>query len=150
MTKDSVGINVKKRLLKAKAHAKTEIDIILAEPLPTKMFLYEHLRKYVLAKYMLDEEVCPTDIINEIMLISLEKAIRTDRALIMEYERGGSCESTTPVITKRILLFMTLQQELNIKLVPQEMAQIISIEDLVNLIWQAKGKHSSPIPQIKL
>lgn len=138
MIQDSASISVKERLMAAKAHAKTEMDIILAEPMPSKMFLHEHLRKYVLAKYMLDEEVCPTDIINEIMFISLERAMHTDRALIKEYERGGSCESTTPAITKRILLFMTLQQELNIKLAPYEMARVVSIADLTDLIWQAR------------
>lgn len=137
MIQDSASISMKERLLAAKANAKTEMDIILAEPMPSKMFLYEHLRKYVLAKYMLDMEICPTDIINEIMLISLERAMRTDRAFIEEYERGGSCESTTPTITKRILLFMALQQELNIKLAPQKMANVVSIADLANLIWQS-------------
>lgn len=128
--------SIKERLLKAKKLARHELDLILAESAPMVEFLHAHLRQYILYRYLLDETCCDTDNINDIMLISLERALKIDRNIISETEKGGACDRATPVITKRILLFMTLQTEFKIALPPDKLACTKTIMDLAEVIWE--------------
>lgn len=129
--------SVKERLLRSRQLARCELDVILGAEAPSPDFLHTHLRRYVLHRYLLDEACCPTDVINDIMLISLERALKIDRALISETEKGGACDRATPVVTKRILLFMTLQTELKTALPPEKLARTKTIRDLAEVIWEA-------------
>lgn len=128
---------VMERLLASKKAARQEIELILNGDNLTADFVSEHLRKYVLNKYFLDEECCPTDNINDIMLISLERALKIDRNLIKETEKGGACDRGTPVMTKRILLFLALQRELNIVLPPAEAAKAKTTAQLAQIVFKA-------------
>lgn len=128
--------SIKERLLKARKLARRELELILAKPSLTPEFLYTHLRQYILFRYLLDETCCPTDNINEIMLVSLERALKIDRKIISETEKGGACDRTTPIITKRILLFMSLQTELKTALPPDALAGTKTIMDLAEVIWE--------------
>lgn len=129
--------SIMERLLASKKAAQHEIELILAKEDLTVNFVSEHLRKYILDKYFLDEECCPTDNINDIMLISLERALKIDRNLIKETEKGGACDRGTPVMTKRILLFLALQRELNIVLPPAEAAKAKTIAQLAQIVFKA-------------
>lgn len=133
MTGDRAAI--KARLLRAKKQARRELDLILAESSPTLEFLYTRLRQYILFCYLLDETCCFTDNINEIMLISLERALKLDRNIISETEKGGACDRATPIVTKRILLFISLQTELKTALPPDALARTETIMDLAEVIW---------------
>ena len=104
--------------------------------LPEESFLLERLRKYVLYRFLLNEDECQTDDINEIAKISLAKSLHMDKALMKNIDRESTCDRASPVMTKRLLLFIAIQSELNIQLPPDETPGIKTIADLASLVWR--------------
>lgn len=138
--------NIKERLLAARTKAWAELETLRAQKTLSADFMRTHLRRHILAKYMLDETTCPTDNINEIMLISLERAMHIDRTLIKETEKGGACDRATPVVTKRVLLFLALQKDLQTQLPPDALAQAettADVADIIRLTWIKTGRISA-------
>lgn len=125
---------IKTRLLASKKAAAMEVNTILNCHRLTESFVREHIRKYVLCKFMLTEADCPTDNMDEITKISLSHAIKIDRKLIEEVDMAARCDGANSVIIKKVLLFMAIRREFDIEFSAGDTAKITSTEDLAMLI----------------
>ncbi len=128
--------SVKERLLAAKKAAAEQMELIRSQENLALPFLRERLRQYILFKLLLDEESCPSDDLGEIVTASLERSLRLDKSLV-QMEKGGGCDGAPPSITRKLLLFLAIQQELGIKLSPQELALVKTTAELYVLVLKA-------------
>jgi hypothetical protein len=140
-----IDFSVATRLLGYKRAAAAQAEILrscLTNGCDTET-LHKHLRGYILAKYILDEEDCPTDDIAELTEISLAKSQKIDRRLLEDVDRATGCTSATSAMRKKVLLYIAMERELEIKIPDQEGAIAATIKDLALLIQQSKNCQAS-------
>ena len=126
------------RLL-AKAHEATdrEADLIKAEKEPTREFLYEHLRNYVLSKYLLEPD-CPETNIRKLASLSLARTVKIDPKIIHALDQATPCDHATSESAKKVLLLYAVQKDLNLAPNPEKIAQVESLDELTDYVYRSK------------
>ena len=109
---------VKKQLEAISAEAEVEMAAIRAAlPALTKEELQEHLRRFVLYKFLLDQDI-REDHIRKLSQLSIEKLLAISERDLNTSDLGIGCGGTSSVDNKIILLFMALGRELEITMDP--------------------------------
>ena len=139
---------IRQLLLQAQSAAARQLDLIREQQPLTRAFLGEHLRQYVLDKYMLTPEDTATDDFNELTQLSLARSMKVSSSLVREYDIARSCTGTSSAMAKKVLLFLSIQKALDIELPAIESAAIVTLDDLADLAWGAM--ESSPAWQGRL
>ena len=75
-----------------------------------------HLKRYLQCKFMLEEQECVSDCIDELSKASIAKSLRLSKELLKEVDIATSCEGATSATIKKVLFFMAVQRELGIRL----------------------------------
>ena len=122
------------RLMEASQQAKQEVEDILSGDYSNRDYLSEHVRKYVKARLELEdlpEEDLP---VNRACGISVAKTFDIDLDLLNEVDVPAGCTRATAVMTKRILLFMALQDDLNFKFKAEDTPKIRTMGNLIDLV----------------
>lgn len=120
-------------LLKAQQVAQKEAEAIKSEKNPSLKFVYEHLRKYILSKFLLSPD-CGEDNLKELASLSLARSLKLDKNLVRELDKAAPCNNATSESTKKVLLLYSIQRDLNIKPNPAEFVAISTITGLAELI----------------
>lgn len=134
-----MDISIKERLLQSKEAAARVAAAILANEKPDRKFLNEHLRQYLERKFMLEQDECASDDIDELSKASIAKSLKISKELLKEVDLATSCEGATSATIKKVLFFMAVQRELGIRLAPDDIAQVKTLEDLTELVLPALG-----------
>jgi len=127
---------VQKILMKGKKAAADQIEIIKANPDPDYDFLFEHLRLYVLAKYMLDPDVEGTNI-KELATLSLAVMMKLDRDAVHSLDQATPCDHATSESAKKVLLLFAVQKDLELKPNPEKLAKVETLEALADYVLHA-------------
>ena len=125
---------VRSVLLRHISAAALEARLIRERKDPEEGFLREHLRKYVLHKYMLPEGECPGDGIRELTEASLAHMMKVSPELVAELDTARSCAGATSATVKRALLFQAMEKELGIVLPADKTAAAPDVGALAALI----------------
>lgn len=123
-------------ILQSKKGAEEEIRVIKEQDPPDYEFFREHLRSYVLKRFMLTEEDCTTENFNELTDISLSKSMKISKDLVHEFDIARSCAGTTSAMAKRVLLLMSIQKAFGFEYPAKESAYIETLDDLCSLTWK--------------
>ena len=109
---------VKRQLEAVSAGAEKETQAIL-EALPHITFdeLEEHIRQFILHKFLLDLD-CEEDDIRKLSQLSIEKLLSISERELNTSDLGLGCGGTSSVDNKIILLFMALGRELGVAINP--------------------------------
>ncbi|MEA5002700.1 MAG: hypothetical protein VB081_04310 [Christensenella sp.] len=134
-----MDISIKERLLQSKEAAARVAAAILANEKPDRKFLNKHLRQYLERKFMLEQDECASDDIDELSKASIAKSLKISKELLKEVDLATSCEGATSATIKKVLFFMAVQRELGIRLAPDDIAQVKTLEDLTELVLPALG-----------
>ncbi len=132
--------DVKQLLLDSKVKAKEEAHLLQNRECLSLKYVEAHVRKYIYYKYLLTEEDACTDDINELAELSLSKSVKLDRSIVENIERNSTCNSASSATMKKVLLYMAIQKDLNIKLDAKKTALIQYIADLSALIFEELQK----------
>lgn len=97
----------------AHAKAENEAEIIRNESDPSLEFVYEHLRKYILAKFLLSED-CMEDQLQELGELSLARSIKLDPKMIKKFDKAVPCDNVSSASAKKVMLLYAIQKDLNI------------------------------------
>ena len=126
---------VKRQLEAVSAGAEREIQA-LKEKLPgvTKQALAEHLRRFILAKFLLDADCEETDI-RKLSQLSIEKLLSISERELNTSDLGLGCGGTSSVDNKIILLFMALGRELDISINPLKMPALKTVSQLTEEVF---------------
>ena len=128
----------KKKLLESKRMAAAEVAAIKdsqAAGTLTKEAVRHGLFKYVLAKYMLDEDEVASTEIAALAAQSLAKIVKIDKELIGNADKSATCDGASSVDMKQSLLIMALQREFEIKLDGLKVAFADTTDELADLMW---------------
>lgn len=137
---DKTGII--KRLMAADSKAKQEIEKWRDLDYPDPSAFAESIRRFVLFKFLLDDEepVPETHVLNELAMLSVEKAgrLNPNEAVLLDVSRH--CGATSSYMTKKVLLFMNLSDLFSFKYPPYNTADIETTDDLAEIILEKTGK----------
>lgn len=124
-------------LAKAKNTALEEAEIVKKEPNLTYAFVYAHLRKYILSKYLLGEDV-EEDNIRELAKLSLEKTMNLDRRMLHQLDQATPCDHATSESTKKVLLLYSIQKDFEIHPDAERYTAVESVVELAKLVYNER------------
>lgn len=122
---------LKARLLASRAAAQACVPEVLAARSPEE--LHGHLRAYVQAKYLLDDD--PEDGIGELTARSIAKALSLDRSILEDVDTSQECTNSTSAMRKRVLLLMAMQKDFGVELDSAATARTETLADLAALVF---------------
>lgn len=130
--------DIKEQLLQANRLAEEEIASIKNKAGADKAFLEKHLKKYIAYKLLLgDAEIDGT--INEMIRESVARSLNVAKEKVTKVDQPARCDGSTTVLSKRILLFLSIQRELKIQFPPDKTALIETTDDLAGLVHHLLG-----------
>lgn len=128
---------VARLLSKAKEETQKETDLIRGEQNPTLDFIYEHIRKYVLSKFLLSFD-CEETKIRELAKLSLAKTMKIDPEVIHSLDYATPCDHATSESAKKVLLLFAVQKDFGLKPNPEKIARVEDLHELAQYIFEAE------------
>jgi len=125
---------VRRELLEHTAAAAREARMIRECRPPRKEYIRDHLRAYILAKYMLPEGQCGSNSIRELTEASLAYMMQVSPELVAVLDTARSCAGATSATVKKALLLQAMERELDIQLPAAEAVAAPDIDTLAGLI----------------
>lgn len=125
---------VERLLSAAKEATEREAQIIKKEQAPTLDFIYDHVRKYVLSKYLLPAECCE-DSIRELATLSLARTMKLDKNVIRNLDTATPCDHATSESTKKVLLLYAVQKDLELPPAPEKISKVETVSQLAEYVY---------------
>lgn len=127
--------DIKEMLLRSKAAAQKEMDLILAaDPLSWEYF-HDRLYNFILEKYMLKPEDDTVSSFHELTELSLSRSMKISRELVRDFDLAKGCHGASSTAAKKVLLFMAMQKSLGIEFDAKKTAELVTTEQLIRLAW---------------
>lgn len=139
-----------KRLVRANTLAGKELAILKGLEHPGLLDYQEHIYRYVIFKFLLDDEPeIHTRKLNDLAKLSVEKAGRLNPNELELLDVSKHCGATSSFMTKKVLLFLSFADEMNISLIHYNTADIEDTDQLAEIIYnealaQRNGAAKSP------
>lgn len=131
-------------LEKAKGVALQEAQLVKKEKNPSLDFIFVHLRKYVLSKFLLNEDV-KLENIRELAKLSLQKTMHLDSKMLRELDQATPCDHATSESTKKVLLLYSIQKDFDICPDPEIYASVEDLRKLAELIWRERNRNNRDV-----
>lgn len=127
-----------KRLVISNVQAKKEIDILKGLEQPDVSVFSEHIYRYVICKFLLDDEedLPDTHNLNELAKLSVAKAARLNPNEAVLLESTKHCGAASSYMTKKVLLFMSLSEAFAFQYPPYNTADIETTDQLAGIIME--------------
>ena len=138
----AVKMTLKERLDLAALDADAALKQLLEGKLDREGFRRE-VRAFTLAKFFLTEVEAQAEGSEEILKLanaSVEKMLRNADKSVKLAEGSTTCTNQSSTDIKKVLLSMTLQRELGIKFAPEYSAELTTISQLADALFDARGK----------
>lgn len=133
-----------KRIVNSNMLAKKEINILKGLDFPDLLEYQKHIYNYVLYKFLLDDELdVDTKNLNELAMLSVEKAGRLNPNEQILLDVSKHCGATSSYMTKKVLLFMSFDDEMGISLSDYPTADIEDTDQLAEIIFMENLKRRS-------
>lgn len=95
--------------------------------------------EFVRCKFFLEPDECTTDNILELANISVEKLLRVNDRSVKLAQGSNTCTNQSSTDIKKVLLSLTLQRALAVKLTPDESANLETIEQLADALYARRA-----------
>lgn len=132
------GATLKERLDEAGAVADEALCALKDACLDRAQFEAQ-VRRFTLAKFFLDEGECASDNIFELAEASIEKLLALNDKSIKLAQGSNTCTNQSSTDIKKVLLSLTLQRELGVKFTPQQSAELETVAQLADALFDARG-----------
>ena len=133
---------LKERLDLAALDADAALERLLEGDLDREGFRRE-VRAFTLAKFFLTEEECAetgTEELLKLANVSVEKMLRNADKSVKLAEGSTTCTNQSSTDIKKVLLSMTLQRSLGVKFTPEYSANLETITQLADALYDARDK----------
>lgn len=128
---------VARLLSKAKEETEIEADLIRNEKDPSPDFIYEHVRKYVLSKFLLAPD-CEETRIRELARLSLARTMKIDPNIMHSLDVATPCDHATSESAKKVLLLFAVQKDFGLAPNPEKLAKVEDLHALAEYVYQAE------------
>jgi len=127
-----------RRLTLANLSARKALDVLKKGPeLPGLSVFRARIRQYVLCKFLLEDEgEIQTSSMNELAKLSVEKAGRLNPNELELLDVSKHCGATSSVMTKKVLLYMALSEDMGVDLSRRNTADIEDTDMLADIIYE--------------
>ncbi len=102
-------------------------------------YVEAHLRRYVLAKYMLPPD-CGEDSILELARLSLEITLKLDENALRELDQATPCNQAKSEVTKKVLLLYAVQRDLHLPEDPPALSAVQTVTELAQYVCAVRKK----------
>lgn len=131
--------SLKERLLEAKEAANSVIAGIKqglgSGEIKSHSDLADSIQRYVLHKYLLDEESMHVISLKELAELSVARSLKLDKDRAVLKDSPSTCEGATSAMNKKVLLLLAIQRDLGIEFQPDKTAGIETTSDLAEAVW---------------
>ena len=137
-------MTLKERLDIAQADADIALDLIVNGNLDRDGFRAQ-VRRFTLDKFFLTEEEVQAAGTEELLKLaneSVEKMLRNADKSVKLAEGSTTCTNQSSTDIKKVLLSMTLQRALGIRFTPEESAELTTLTQLADALYDAKNDPS--------
>ncbi|MGD9162749.1 MAG: hypothetical protein PVG39_30365 [Desulfobacteraceae bacterium] len=131
---------IREMLLEAQKKSAEQVLLIKGQVPLTRDFFHKSLRNYILYKFMLEEEECTGDNLDEITEISLAKSAGISKELVQDLDIAKTCSGGSSAMTKKVLLFLAIQKDFNVYLPTEGTGNVRTLSDLSELVWNAMSE----------
>ena len=135
-------MTLKERLDIAALDADAALKRLIAGNLDRDAFRRE-VRAFTLAKFFLTEDEVAqagTEELLKLAEISVEKMLRNADKSVKLAEGSTTCTNQSSTDIKKVLLSLTLQRSLGVKFTPEYSANLETITQLADALYDARGK----------
>ena len=133
-------MTLKERMDIAASDAQAALDLIVSGDLDRENYRAQ-VRKFTLAKFFLTEEEAQatgSDEILELANESVEKLLRQNDKSVKLAEGSTTCTNQSSTDIKKVLLSLTLQRAIGVRFTPEESADLTTINQLSDALFDAK------------
>ena len=137
-------MTLKERMDIAASDAQVALDLIVDGNLDKENYRIQ-VRKFTLAKFFLTEEEAQatgSDEILELANESVEKLLRQNDKSVKLAEGSTTCTNQSSTDIKKVLLSLTLQRAIGVRFTPEESADLTTINQLSDALFDAKDDAS--------
>ena len=137
-------MTLKDRMDIAAQDAQAALDLLLSSELDRESFRAQ-VRKFTLAKFFLTEKEAQESGTEEILKLandSVEKLLRQNDKSVKLAEGSTTCTNQSSTDIKKVLLSLTLQRALGVRFTPEESADLTTISQLADALFDAQGDES--------
>lgn len=131
-------------LVSSKCAAEEEARAINEEKDVTLEFIYLHLRRYVLAKYMLPPDYAEDDI-KALARESLQRTLKVDKNALHKLDLATPCNSATSESAKKVLLLYAVQKDLHLPESPAKLAAVETVTALAEYVYEMRSDRVSGV-----
>ena len=128
---------LKKLLISNRRAADEEMNAILNAERLDKSFFIDKISRYILHKFMLDPATAVESGFNELAELSMSNSMKISPELVKQFDLAKSCDGTSSVMAKKVLLFRSIEKTLEIQLPAMASARVKTLYELCELIWGA-------------
>lgn len=125
------------RMTRANLRADETIGLIrrhvIEGPEANRTLIAAYLKDYIAAKLLLSGDEISDNIV-QMVRINVAKASHLSVEALKEMDRPGRCGSAPAVLSKRVLLLLSLQKALDITLPPREAPEVHTVDELADMI----------------
>ncbi|BDE96931.1 hypothetical protein [Raoultibacter timonensis] len=120
----------------AEKEAKKIAKSLNSEPHPTFDEFETAIRSYIRIRMLLEPEDELPDSLNVLGQMNLSRALGVSIPELSSIDMEAKCGGTSAVMTKKILLIMALNRDLDIYLTPEEAAETTKLSMLVERLYR--------------
>ena len=124
---------LKQRLEKADERASRIVEELSSPELSQGDFT-DLVEEYVHCKFFLAPEECSTDRIFDLAEASIEKLLRINDRSVKLAQGSNTCTNQSSTDIKKVLLSLSLQRALGVRLSPEESADIETVTQLAHAL----------------
>ena len=117
--------------------AARELDWLKANPQASREEWASHIRGYVLAKFLLEEEEPEGDLL-ELARKSVSLLTGIPREKLERMDRPSGCTAATAVLDKKVLLLLSLSKGLGVSLAPGSAPKIKTLDQLAEVLREGR------------
>lgn len=129
--------DLKQLIITSRSEAMHHIDNIKHSMHLTPNYLLYELSEYIRCKYLLEHKDMTTDNFTELTKISMAKSMKISKDLVEEFDMAKSCDGVSSLMAKKVLLLMSIQKSLGIKLPGDKIAESETLSDICIIVWDA-------------
>ena len=104
--------------------------------------LEDHLRGYVLERFLLEENEAEGHCLRELIDMSIAKSLKVAPELVEELDKARGCNGGSSASVKKALLFQSLEKKLSLSLDARGARRVEWFSDLTGLVWAGMEESS--------
>lgn len=128
------GTTLKQQLEASDARAARIVEE-LADPSLSQAEFADLVMEYVRSKFFLTPEECVTDRIFDLAEASIEKLLRVNDRSVKLAQGSNTCTNQSSTDIKKVLLSLSLQRTLGVRLTPEESAEAETVPQLAHALY---------------